>query len=114
MRRRLGFLLMTAMLIFAGGTVGYADHFAAAIPAALSNDGLVLAGEKADRRDGGEDLKEDRGERRLRKGFGARFWGPYWGYGPSGGRRCDRCQEECASEDGDSARCKRCRIRCGE
>lgn len=122
MKRRLGFLLMTAMLVFAGGTVGHADPFAAALPAAYGHDGVVLAGdlaaekaERAERTEAMEDRKEERSEGKLRKGFGARIWGPFWGYGPSFGRRCDNCQAECAGEErDDSARCRRCRIRCGD
>jgi hypothetical protein len=122
MKRRLGLLTIAAMLVFAGGTVSNADPFAVAIPAALGHDGVELAGDKAER-DGqaevrseaeAEIVKERRGERKLRKGFGARIWGPYWGYGPSWGRRCDNCMAECSGEDQDSARCKRCRVRCGD
>jgi hypothetical protein len=115
MKRRLGLLVVMAMLLLAGGRAGYAVPFAASDPIAVGQHAIVLAGDKADREDSAEASKERRDERKLRKGFGARIWGPYWGYGPSFGRRCDNCQAECA-EDGeeDSARCKRCRIRCGE
>jgi hypothetical protein len=115
MKRRLGLGLVMAMLLLAGGQAGYAASFAALSPIAVGQDGIVLTGDKIDREEAASDPKEHQGERKLRKGFGARIWGPYWGYGPSFGRRCNNCQAEC-SEDGeeDSARCKRCRIRCGE
>lgn len=116
MKRRLGSLTIAAMLVFAGGTIGYADPFAAAIRFAPAHTGVELAGDTVEKAQG-EAVKEeqnDREDRKLRKGFGARIWGPYWGYGPSWGRRCDSCQAECSGDDQDSARCKRCRIRCGD
>jgi hypothetical protein len=53
------------------------------------------------------------GQRKERKGLGAGFWGgPYWGYGPRWGHRCESCRSDCAG-DQESAGCKRCRVRCG-
>ena len=49
----------------------------------------------------------------LREGVGARFWGgPYWGYGPRWGHRCETCKADCDENSGGSS-CKKCRIRCG-
>jgi hypothetical protein len=51
-------------------------------------------------------------ERKERKGLGGFWGGPYWGYGPRWGHRCESCRADC---DGDQngPGCKRCRIRCG-
>lgn len=52
-------------------------------------------------------------DRKERKGLGAGFWGgPYWGYGPRWGHRCEACRTDCDG-DQDGAGCKRCRVRCG-
>jgi hypothetical protein len=52
-------------------------------------------------------------ERKPRRGFGGGFWGgPYWGYGPRWGHRCESCRSSCDG-DQDSSSCKRCRVRCG-
>jgi hypothetical protein len=73
---------------------------------------------------------QDRGERRFqrfeqgdlggrrgggggeRKGFGAFWGGPYWGYGPRWGHRCESCRADCEG-DQEGPGCKRCRVRCG-
>lgn len=57
--------------------------------------------------------RENLSEKKERRGAGAGFWGgPYWGYGPRWGHPCEACKSSC-EEDGEEARCRRCRIRCG-
>ncbi len=47
------------------------------------------------------------------KSLGARFWGgPYWGYGARLGHPCKICRKACRGGK-KSARCNRCRSRCG-
>jgi hypothetical protein len=75
---------------------------------------LTDVGDKREDRGDAEASQEGESRQRLRKGFGARLWGgPYWGYGPSWGRRCETCRDDCGP-DNDSGFCKRCRARCGE
>jgi hypothetical protein len=75
-----------------------------------------LAAPVAEEDRGGRERGGDRnslGEKKRRKGIGAEFWGgPYWGYGPRWGHPCNTCRAECESDQG-SARCQRCRVRCG-
>jgi hypothetical protein len=57
--------------------------------------------------------RNDRDDRKTRKGIGADFWGgPYWGYGPRWGHPCEVCRATCES-DQEGSRCERCRVRCG-
>jgi hypothetical protein len=111
MKRCICLLLMSAALIFAGAKHGSAFPSLSLIFVAVDMEGLTEAGDKKGDREPFE--AEEQGSEAKPKRKGAGFWGgPYWGYGPRWGHPCQSCRSDCESDD-DSARCKRCRVRCG-
>lgn len=113
MKRCICLLLLSAALIFAGAKHGSAFPSLSLTFVALDMDGLTEAGDKkADRED--FNAEKSGGEAKpQRKGAG--FWGgPYWGYGPRWGHPCQTCRSDCEGDsEAESARCERCRVRCG-
>lgn len=87
----------------------------AALELAVFDDGQILldtADDKKGKKLSGSGKRKERGGK-LRESLGAGFWGgPYWGYGPRWGHRCETCKSNC-DEDSGSRACKKCRIRCG-
>jgi hypothetical protein len=112
--RRFFYLLLALGLLapFAGGD-SHAFTAKARQQAALGLYDLDRVAEDGKNRQALRVDRENLSEKKERRGVGAGFWGgPYWGYGPRWGHRCETCRSAC-EEDGDEARCQRCRIRCG-
>ena len=113
MKRRFCFLLLLAAVFLAGP-----GEFSALMATDLGAEPPSITTVQG----GGDEQPETRqrdsernilGERKSRKSIGAEFWGgPYWGYGPRWGHRCEACRATCET-DQEGSRCERCRVRCG-
>ncbi|MGF1621579.1 MAG: hypothetical protein ACFCUR_13315 [Rhodomicrobiaceae bacterium] len=114
MKRCLYLLVLSLTLILGGLNSASAVPYAALELAVLDDGPLLLDADdkKEGRKRLGSGNRKERGGK-LREGVGAGFWGgPYWGYGPRWGHRCETCKSNC-DEDNGSRACKKCRIRCG-
>ncbi len=108
-------LVVLSLTLALGGWGGASALPYAALELAVLDAGPVLLdadGKNEGRKLFGSGGRKERGGK-LREGVGAGFWGgPYWGYGPRWGHRCETCKSNC-NEDSGSKVCRKCRIRCG-
>lgn len=115
MKRCIWLVVIMASVIVSNGAPTWALPLHGLVLASLNSQYLVEIGEEKRERKIERFKTERGGKDGERKGVGARFWGgPYWGYGPRWGHPCQSCQDTCENDgESDSARCKRCRVRCG-
>lgn len=113
MKRWICLLLIMSGVLLAGLQTASSHMSIAKAFSTPAEDGLAYTGDDDNSR---KTLRAERNkldDKKERKGLGATFWGgPYWGYGPRWGHACESCRTGCEGGQ-NSARCERCRVRCG-